>query len=169
MLKLFLKSVFILTVLLGQSLAEEQPLVIRFSTQAPSDAEYFQSMLHFKQRVEAESNDKIRIDLSDSGKLYDSDKIVAAVSSGDVEIGMVNLTRYGETIPVADAFSLPFMFNNKMVETASRSPDSEIRRLIDEEILQRSGARVLWWIPEGSFVLLAKGRSIATPEALAGK
>ena len=93
MLKQFMKSVFILTIFLGQSLAEERPLVIRFSTQAPSDAEYFQSMLHFKQRVEAESNEKIRIDLSDSGKLYDSDKIAAAVSSGKVEIGMLNLTR----------------------------------------------------------------------------
>ncbi len=169
MLKQFMKSVFILTIFLGQSLAEERPLVIRFSTQAPSDAEYFQSMLHFKQRVAAESNDKIRIDLSDSGKLYDSDKIAAAVSSGKVEIGMVNLTRYGQTIPVADAFSLPFMFSDKLVEIASRAPNSEIRHLIDEAILKRSGVRVLWWIPEGSFVLLAKGISVARPEALAGK
>jgi C4-dicarboxylate-binding protein DctP len=163
------KAVFVLFILVGQALAGEQRLVIRFSTQAPSDAEYFQSMRHFKDRVEAESNGMIRIDLVDSGKLYDSHAIAAAVSSGSVEMGMVNLTRYGETIPIADAFSLPFLFNDKLVEIASRAPNSEIRQLIDKAILEKSGARVLWWIPEGGFVLLAKGMPMASPEALIGR
>jgi len=169
MLKALFKAFFVLFVFTSQSLADGQPLVLRFSTQAPSGAEYFESMLHFKDRVEAESKGMIRIDLFDSGKLYDSDTIAAAVSSGSVEIGMVNLTRYGETIPVADAFSLPFLFNDKLVEMASRAPNSEIRQVIDKAILEKSGARVLWWIPEGGFVLLAKGMSMATPEALSGR
>lgn len=169
MLKVLLSCVFLFFTVPGQSVAAEPPLVIRFSTQAPPDGQQFQSMLHFKERVEAESQGKIRVDLYDTGKLYEDNKVAAAVSSGEVEIGHVNLSRYAETIVIADAFYLPFMFTDAPIERASRTSESEIRKLIDDAILKTAGARVLWWIPEGSIVFLANGSSMANPSALAGK
>jgi len=157
-----------LIILSNSSFADDAPLTIRLSTQTPPNGEVFQSMLHFKEYIETQSAGKMRIEIYDSGKLYDNDKIVAAVTSGKVEIGMVNLTRYADTIAVADVFSLPFLFSDPQIEIRARANDSEIRRLIDSEIL-KSGARVLWWIPEGSFVMLGKGQVIATPEALSGR
>jgi C4-dicarboxylate-binding protein DctP len=151
------------------SLAEQSPLVIRLSTQASKDADYFQSMLHFKERVEESSHGAIRVDIYDSGKLYESDKVAAAVSAGEVEMAMVNLPRFAGAIPIADAYSLPFLFSNETLERASRKPASGIRVLIDDAILKQSGARVLWWIPEGSFVLLSKNAPISTPDDLSGK
>jgi C4-dicarboxylate-binding protein DctP len=158
----------LLTIFLGQCFADDAPLTIRLSTQTPPNGEVFESMRHFKERIETESAGKLRIEIYDSGKLYDSDQIVSAVTAGKVEMGMVNLTRYANTISLADVFSLPFLFSDPHIERRARNPDSEIRHLIDNEIL-KSGARVLWWIPEGSFVMLGKGQGIATPEALAGR
>jgi C4-dicarboxylate-binding protein DctP len=158
----------LLLIFSAQSLADDPPLTIRLSTQTPPNGEVFESMRHFKERVETDSAGKLRIEIYDSGRLYDNNQIVAAVTAGEVEMGMVNLTRYADTIALADVFSLPFLFSDPAIERRARNPDSEIRRLIDDEIL-KSGARVLWWIPEGSFVMLGKGQAIATPESLAGR
>jgi C4-dicarboxylate-binding protein DctP len=149
--------------------AEEKPLVIRFSTQAPPNSPQIQSLVHFKQRVEADSQGSIAIELYDSGKLYEDNQIAAAVRSGVIEMGYVNLSRYGEIIQIADAFYLPFLFANADVEKASRAPKSEMRRLIDDAILSVAGARVLWWVPEGQIVLLANNLSLADPDRLLGK
>jgi TRAP-type C4-dicarboxylate transport system substrate-binding protein len=153
----------------GLSAAEQAPIHVRLSTQIPPDADHFLSMLHFKERVEADSGGGLIIDITDTGKLYDSGKVAAAVSSGQVEMGQVNLTRFADTVPVADAFTLPFLFSDDAVEKASRRPDGEIRKLIEGEILAKAGARGLWWISEGPFVLLTKAGAVSTPDAMAGK
>ena len=171
MLGRLLGSAMILVVLalMGRVWAAEPELVIRFSTQAPPNGQQFQTMKLFKELVEAKSDAQIRVDIYDRGKLFEDGQVAAAVSAGKVEIGHVNLSRYAETILIADAYYLPFMFNDVAVERASRGPEGKIRKIIDTAILESAGARVLWWIPEGSILLLSKGASMANPEALAGK
>lgn len=169
MLRVLLGGIFIFFACLSGSAAGEPELVIRFSTQAPPNGQQFQSMLHFKERVEAESQGRLRVDIYDSGKLFEDGQVAAAVSAGKVELGHVNLSRYAETILVADAYYLPFLFTDVAVERASRTPDSEIRKLIEKAILDNAGARVLWWIPEGSILLMTKDTPLADPAALAGK
>jgi C4-dicarboxylate-binding protein DctP len=149
--------------------AEDQPRIIRLSTQSPADSPSIQSLVHFKQKVEADSQGGLRIEIYHSGKLYPDGRIGAAVSSGAVEMGYVNLGRYAETILIADAFELPFLFNTAELEKAARAPGSEIRQLIEEAVLSQTGSRVLWWVPEGQIVFFAKGVPVANPERLAGK
>lgn len=161
--------VLFVLVLVCRPLAAEPELVIRFSTQAPPNGQQFQTMKRFKELVEAESRGKIRVDIYDRGKLFEDGKVAQAVSDGKVEIGHVNLSRYAETVLIADTYYLPFLFNDVEVERASRAPNGEIRKLIDDAILEHSGARVLWWIPEGSILLLSKAVSMADPERLVGK
>jgi TRAP-type C4-dicarboxylate transport system substrate-binding protein len=162
-------GVLILLASIDRCLCDEPEIVIRFSTQAPPNGQQFRSMLHFKERVEVESQRRMRVDIYDSGKLFEDGEVAAAVSAGKVEMGHVNLSRYAETIPVADAYYLPSLFTNVAVESASRAQDSEIRKLIEDAILKNAGARVLWWIPEGSILLMAKNASMVNPVALAGK
>ena len=171
MLRRLFGGALILAVLthIGRLWAAEPELIIRFSTQAPPNGQQFQTMKLFKERVEAKSSGRIRVDIYDRGRLFEDGRVAAAVSEGKVEIGHVNLSRYAETILVADAYYLPFMFNDAAVERASRTPESEIRQIIDKAILETAGARVLWWIPEGSILLLSRGMSMANPQALAGK
>jgi len=168
--KLLLNGALLLLFLsMCRASAAEPELVIRFSTQAPPNGQQFQTMKLFKERVEAESGGRIRIDIYDRGRLFEDGQVAAAVSEGKVEMGHVNLSRYAETILVADAYYLPFVFNDAAVERASRTPQGEIRKIIDDAVLQGAGARVLWWIPEGSILLLSKGVSMANPKAMAGK
>lgn len=171
MLRRLCSGALVLVILIvgGRAWAAEPELVIRFSTQAPPNGQQFQTMKLFKELVEAKSGGIIRVDIYDRGKLFEDGQVAAAVSEGKVELGHVNLSRYAETVLVADAYYLPFMFNDVAVERASRSPNSEIRKIIEEAILENGGARVLWWIPEGSILLLSKSVSMANPKELAGK
>src|SRR5262249_40617237 len=109
--------------------AQDEPRIIRLSTQSPADSPSIQSLVHFKQKVEVDSQGGLRIEIFHSGKLYSDGKIGAAVSSGAVEMGYVNLARYAETILAVDAFELPFLFNTAELEKAARAPGSEIRQL----------------------------------------
>jgi TRAP-type C4-dicarboxylate transport system substrate-binding protein len=162
-------ALLLLFLLMCRATAAEPELVIRFSTQAPPNGQQFQTMKRFKELVETESRGRIRVDIYDRGRLFEDGKVAAAVSDGKVEIGHVNLSRYAETILVADSYYLPFLFDDVAVERASRMPEGEVRKIIDDAILEHAGARVLWWIPEGSILLLSKGVSMANPEAMAGK
>lgn len=168
MLGRVLAASLFLIIFSSPSFSDDIPLTIRLSTQTPPNGEVFESIRHFKERIESEGSGKLRIEIYDSGKLYDNNQIVDAVTSGKIEMGMVNLTRYADTIALTDFFSLPFLFSDPQIERRARAINSDIRRLIENEIL-KSGARVLWWIPEGTFVMLGKGQAITTPEALAGK
>jgi C4-dicarboxylate-binding protein DctP len=160
---------FVCTLMPYGARAEDQPRIIRLSTQSPADSPSIKSLVHFKQRVEADSQGGLRVEIYHSGKLYPDGQIGAAVSSGAVEMGYVNLARYAETIPIADAFELPFLFNTADLEKTARAPGSEIRQLIEEAVLSHTGSRVLWWVPEGQIVFFAKGMPVANPERLAGK
>src|SRR5262245_21458867 len=98
--------ILILFTLAGRLMAARRELVLRFSPQATPAGQQFQTMKLFKERVEAESRGRIRIDIYDRGKLFEDGQVAAAVSEGKVEMGHVNLSRYAETILVADAYYL---------------------------------------------------------------
>jgi C4-dicarboxylate-binding protein DctP len=82
---------------------------------------------------------------------------------------LVNLSRYAASIPAADIFQLPFLFDTDTIATAARSPHNEIRQLIDGAILATARSRVLWWVPQGALVFLSNAESLADPQNLAGK
>jgi C4-dicarboxylate-binding protein DctP len=159
----------IILAMAGQSQGTGAPITIRISTMWPLTSSNSISFLHFKARLEAESKGEIHVEIHDSAKLYGDSTIAAAVSSGAVDMGYVSLSRYAGTIPAADLFQLPFLFNTKTIAAAARLPESEIRQAIDGAILVLANARVLWWVPSGANVLLSNEASLADPQNLRGK
>jgi C4-dicarboxylate-binding protein DctP len=149
--------------------AENGPVTMRFSTQLVPAISTYRSIQHFKERVEQESKGGLVIDVHHSAKLYSDSQVGDAIASGAIEMGQVNLSRYAGTMPIADAFQLPFVFNTTEFRQAATAPGSEIRTLIERTVLTKAGSRVLWWIPMGQAVFLADGVSVADPEKIAGK
>jgi TRAP-type C4-dicarboxylate transport system substrate-binding protein len=149
--------------------AEEVRVHLRLSTQNPPTVPSVQILEHFKQRVEAESKGAIAIEIFDSGRLYSDDEVGKAVSSGAIEIGFVNQAWYAATIPGVDIFQLPFMFNSDALLAAARTPRSEIRTIIDQAILAKEGARVLFWVSQGQMVLVSHTTSLTNPGRIAGR
>jgi C4-dicarboxylate-binding protein DctP len=149
--------------------AEDTPITLRLSTVTGPSMPNSQTLIHFKERVEADSGGRIQVQIFFSSSLFTDIQNGPAVTAGKAEMAYVLLHRYSDVAPIAEALQLPFLFNTSALENAATAPDSEIRAMIDAALLTRANSRPLWWIPLGQTVLLAKGTSFANPEAAAGK
>jgi C4-dicarboxylate-binding protein DctP len=141
---------------------------LRITLQLPLKSHLGQNLLQFKEEVERESNGDLVVEIYDSAQLYKDKEVPQAVASGAVEMGVASLTRFAGTIPAVDVFYVPFMFNNGDMVRAATNPDSKIRQLLDEAILD-TGARVLWWQAYGGAIMLSKDGPLETPKDIEGK
>jgi C4-dicarboxylate-binding protein DctP len=113
-------------------------------------------MREFARQVEARTSSALKIEIEVAGQRYDDTEILPAVTSGVIEIGAAPLTQFTRDVPLCASFLQPFLFNfDALIEAATR-PESEIRLLIDREILRHTNTRALWWEPYGSSILVSK-------------
>lgn len=127
-----------------------------------------QNVLEFKKIVEERSKGELKLEIYDSAQLFKGAEVPQAVSSGSIDIGLVELGAYTGTIPAAGAFSVPFLFpSEKAIEDAT-SVSSPVRQALDKAILD-TGARVLWWQAYGSIHMLSKNGPIRSPQDLKNK
>jgi C4-dicarboxylate-binding protein DctP len=91
------------------------------------------------------------------------------VSAGNVELGVAGFHEVANKLPTIDILQQPFLFNFDALVRAATKPGSQVRRLIDEAVLEGLGARILWWQPNGTQVIFSKGRDAADPDRLKGQ
>jgi C4-dicarboxylate-binding protein DctP len=132
-----------------------------------ADSPTGQNIREFARQVAALTGDAIRIEIQGANEHFDERGVVSAVGSGTIAMGATPLSQFASDVPLAEAFLQPFLFNFDALVQAATSQDSEIRALIDSEILSRTGVRVLWWQPYGSSVLLARNIIATNPAAIA--
>jgi C4-dicarboxylate-binding protein DctP len=140
---------------------------LRITVQTPPKSINNDNLEFFKKRVEKATEGALKISIHVA--LVEDSKVIQAVVAGQVEMGGSRLGHFSEVVPGIGIFLLPFMFNMLAVQDAALQPDSAFRRLLDEEVLKKTGARVLWWSPFGTSVLMSKSEPITSPAALAGK
>lgn len=141
---------------------------LRISLQLPLKHHLGQNLLAFKKQVEAESKGDLKIEIYPSAQLYKDKEVPAAVASGAIEMGVASLARFVGTVPAVDLFYVPFMLPTEELVKKATTPDSIIRKPLDEAIL-KTGARVLWWQAYGGVALLSKGDAIVNPQDMEGK
>src|SRR5215470_4125124 len=120
----------------------------------------------FQREVERRTGGAIKIEIRDNAQLYQDNEVISAVSSGAVEMGATSLNQFAYDVPLAGVFLQPFMFNFDALVRAAAKPGSEIRTLIDDEILYWTNARVLWWQPRGSTVIFSRRIPDINPAAI---
>jgi C4-dicarboxylate-binding protein DctP len=153
-----------LLLLPATSSATAQQIKLRATLQGPvSNPFYGVSLVRFKEEVEKRSRNEVTIEIFDKGQLYRDDQVVAAVSSGAIDIGITAAHNFADRVPAVAFIDQPFMFNFTALLRAAASPDSEIRRLIDEAILADTGMRILWWQSLGDNAFFSKGHDVADP------
>lgn len=140
--------------LIGAASADETR-ALRLTLPKQSDASVHLIAAEFKEEVEKRAGGGLTIEL-DQQQVYRDDEMVSAASSGAIEIGGTTLSQFAYDVPLAGVFLQPFMFNFNALVRAAAKRGSEIRTLIDDEILYWTNARVLWWQPNGSNVMLAR-------------
>lgn len=140
---------------------------LQISLQLPITHHLGQNLEDFKREVEAQSNGDIEVRIFPSAQLFKDSEVHQAVTSGAINMGVLNLTQLAGTIPAVDVFYVPFMFPTPEKVAAATAPDSPVRELLDAEIL-KTGARPLWWQAYGGVALLSKEVPIKRPEDMAG-
>jgi C4-dicarboxylate-binding protein DctP len=136
--------------------ASEEAKTLNLALPDSADKSVRDVAAEFKKAVESQTGGAVTIELDQTAS-YGDNEIVSVAAAGTVDIGGTSLSQFAYDVPLAGVFLQPFMFNfNALVRAAAR-PDSEIRALIDEEILYWTNTRVLWWQPYGSNVIFSKG------------
>ncbi|MBO0752205.1 MAG: TRAP transporter substrate-binding protein DctP [Bradyrhizobiaceae bacterium] len=120
----------------------------------------------FRREVERRTGGALKIAIGDSARRYEDNEVISAVSSGAVEMGATSLNQFAYDVPLAGVFLQPFMFNYDALVRAAAKPGSEIRSLIDDEILYWTNTRVLSWLPRGSTVIFSRRVPDRTPTAI---
>lgn len=136
--------------------AAEDVKTLRFSLPASAHEAIRHIAREFASEIEQRTDGMLKVELNDVSS-YKDNEVIPAVASGGIDIGGTTVDQFAQKAPLAGLFLQPFMFNfNALVRGAAR-PGGEIRGLIDDDVLQGTGTRVLWWLPNGSKVIFSKG------------
>ncbi len=156
------------SLLLSASLSAQAARTLKVSLQVNTKHPVGANIVLFKNEVEKISNGEIKVELYDSAQLYKGSEVPQAVSAGAVDMGLVLIDEYAGTIPATGLFSVAFMFPDYEVLAKAASPDSPVRKEIDE-MIRKTGTRVLWWQDYGPVQLLSKGDPMIMPSDMKGK
>lgn len=140
---------------------------LRLASQLPDKHALGENLHLFAQEVDRLSQGQIKIKIYPASQLYSDKEMPKAIAVGAVDMGIVSLTQFAGTIPAVDLFYLPFLFDNQEAVLAAIAPNSPVRQPLDEAMRQ-TGARVMWWQPYGSTVIMSH-HEVRTPKDLAGK
>ena len=154
---------------LGAPPALTQTTTLRMSLPISTDSPVGENIREFARQVQARTGGAVRIQFQGREARYEEHEVVAAVASGTIEMGATTLNQFAYDVPLAGAFLQPFLFNFDALVEAATERNSEIRTLVDHEILYWTNARVLWWQPFGSRVIVSKKAPAAHPTAIAGR
>jgi C4-dicarboxylate-binding protein DctP len=144
-------------------------ILLRVSLQDSISNPLNHSLVEFKDEVEARTKGAVTVNIFDQSQFYNDYQVPNAVGTGAVEMGLAPLGQYASDVPAAGVFLQPFLFNFDEIIRAAAQPGSEIRTIIDNEILSQTGARVLWWQRYGSPVLLSKNEPMLDPNSMANQ
>jgi C4-dicarboxylate-binding protein DctP len=142
---------------------------IRVTLQLPAESSLYRNLKQFSERVAEQSHGELDIKLFPSSELVKAEEVPRAIGSGRVEMGASLLLQYVETVPAVDIFSVPFVFSDPAIFEAATASSSRLRGLLDENIRNATGARVLWWVPYGAEAMGSKASPLRSPADLAGK
>src|SRR5690554_7657281 len=156
------------SLLLSASLSAQAARTLKVSLQVNTKHPVGANIVLFKNEVEKISNGEIKVEMYDSAQLYKGSEIPQAVAAGAVDMGLVLIDEYAGTIPATGIFSVAFMFPSYEVLARAAAPESPIRQEIDE-MIRKTGTRVVWWQDYGPVQLLSKKEPIRTPADMKGK
>ncbi|MEM9044214.1 MAG: TRAP transporter substrate-binding protein DctP [Pseudomonadota bacterium] len=127
---------------------------IRVTLQLPETHPLGINLSAWKACVEGQSD--LEVQIFPSAQLYKDSQVPEAVGSGAIEMGTASLTRFAGQVPAVDAVYVPFLLDSEEKVRKATAPGSEMRKILDEAVLQESGARILWWQAFGRTVYLSK-------------
>lgn len=159
-----------LAILLGSTVPNlAEPVRLRVSFQLPISGTLGANLVRWKEAVERDTGNAIVIEILHGTQALPDRTVAKSVMTGEIEMAVANSVTLVDKVRGVDVLSLPFLFNSNVFLRAMLSPSRTSRKLLDDAILEKTGARLLMWQPYGTNVFFSKGRPAARPSDIAGK
>jgi C4-dicarboxylate-binding protein DctP len=149
------------------SLAE--PVRLRLSFQLPLSGTLGTNLVGFKEAVERDTGGAVAIEILHGAQALPDRTVAHSVMAGELEMAVANAVTLVDKVKGVDVLSLPFLFNSNVFLRAMLDPARQSRKLLDDAILENTGARLLMWQPYGTNVFFSKGRPAAKPSDITTK
>jgi C4-dicarboxylate-binding protein DctP len=146
-----------------------EPVRLRLSFQLPISGTLGVNLVRFKEAVERDTGDAITIEILQGAQALPDRTVANSVMAGEMEMAVANSVTLVDKVKGVDVLSLPFLFNSNVFLRAMLDPARQSRKLLDDAILENTGARLLMWQPYGTNVFFSKGRPAATPSDITAK
>jgi C4-dicarboxylate-binding protein DctP len=153
----------------AEAQAQPEPVTFRVAMRSSITSPNGRNLVDYKTAVEHASGGALLFDIRDKGQLYADNQVPEAIRSGALEMAIVQVGLYAKDIPEVEIFQQPFLFDTDKVIAAAIRPESEIRKVIDARILEKMGARVLWWQNYGPTIVMSKSAPLLDPQSMQGR
>ena len=121
----------------------------------------------FKSIVETDSNGEIKVEVYPSRQLGDNTSIIQQCEQGLIETTpSQNTGMFASYYPEIQILDIPYLFQN--VEIARKVLNGWFGKYMEEELLKRSGLRIMAWLPNGLKHISNSKREIRSLEDLKG-
>jgi C4-dicarboxylate-binding protein DctP len=97
----------------------------------------------FAERVNAEMNGKVCVEVYPNSTLYDDDQVLEAMLQGDVQMAAPSLSKFEAFTKVFNLFDLPFMFKN--MEAVDAFQNSDIGQQMKSSMERRGLKGLEFW------------------------
>jgi C4-dicarboxylate-binding protein DctP len=154
------------SLLLAPFAAEAQQTKLRLTSQMPHSHHIGVALLQLRDEVERRTDKTVAIEIFENSRLYKAAEVLGAVSSGAIEMGLIDAEQLVDKVPAVGILQQPFVFNFYAIEEAATDPDREMRPLFDKAIFDATGNRVLMWAPFGTTQFISKQQPTLTPSEI---
>lgn len=131
------------------------------SNQYPPSHHISKCLRVFADKVAELSGGKLKVNLVDSGALYNDAQVLEAVQDGLVEVGLVGTYKWSGMVPAADVFDLPFLLPD--LAAPKKFLDAGAAEILDAEFAKK-GVKNLFWCDYGFIQMWNNVKPLHTPE-----
>lgn len=144
----------------------DETFTIRLAHLVPEEQSSHIAAVAFKEKLEAESDGRLTVELYPNGQLYGSDReAIEAVQLGNVEMTIPAVAAMASFNEKFQVFDLPFLFNNN--EAAYRALDGDLGQELMAD-LENNGMKGLVFGENGFRHVSNNNGPIETPEDMEG-
>ncbi|MBP0048053.1 TRAP transporter substrate-binding protein DctP [Marinobacterium sp. AK62] len=155
--------------LYAASLRAEPAHVLRISTENTAEHVQTRAIERFARELEQASDGQIDVDFNHSARLFRDRDVIAALTTGKVEMAVPGMWQLDRYVPDVGLYMLP-LFYGRSAQENYRVRDGEVGASISAGIGQDLGLKVLGrWLDLGHAHLYFTDQPVQRHEALAGR
>ena len=144
----------VLIFLPGGVVAQDKPIVLKLATADRLPHMVVEQLHYFVKRTDELTSGKVKIQVIEGGVLGTRPEMFDMIRRGDVELFDGYPEHLAAVVPKFSITTLPYMF--KDFKHGVEAVHSPIGKQLSDELLQKTGVRIIGWMPLGYRQLLSK-------------